>query len=237
MEDIGLKFIYNNVVNTKAVTVFWFFPNLFCAYLSMPLLAAIEKSKRLSVFTYAAVTGFLLNVVIPFFKSTIFTELSFPLSVIVVAYPVIYLVVGYLLSHYDCTPKWCMGIYISAAVALVVHMAGTYILSVNANTVVKTFKHLIVALPYASGIFCFFKSYGNKIMDTAAGKAVNYLKKYTFSIYLLHWFVMKLFLVLYPFDTTKLIYQLGMPLIIVPVCIVITEIMRRIPVVKYIVPQ
>ncbi len=73
-------------------------------------------------------------------------------------------------------------------------------------------------------------------MDTFVGRIVNFLKQYTFAIYLLHWFVMKTLLVLHPFNTRHLLYQLGMPLIIIPICIVITFILRKVPVVKQIVP-
>lgn len=117
------------------------------------------------------------------------------------------------------------------------HIFGTYHLSVAVGTVDKTFKNLIVAVPYASGIFLFFKKYGNKIMDTFVGSIVDCLKRYTFAIYLLHWFVMKLLLALYPFNTQSLIYSLGMPFLIVPICMVITMLLRKIPIVKYIVPQ
>lgn len=236
VEDLGLVYVYNSILNTTAVSVFWFFPPLFCTYLCIPLFAAVDKSKRLHVFTYVAVAGYLLNVFIPFFRGQFFSHLSFPFSVAVAAYPIIYPVVGYLLSHYDCPAVWKKIIYVSSAAALLVHIVGTYYLSIEADTVVKTFKDLIIAVPYACGIFCFFRTYGNRIMDTFVGRIVNFLKQYTFAIYLLHWFVMKTLLVLHPINTRHLIYQLGMPLIIIPICIAITFILRKVPVVKHIVP-
>ena len=237
LNDLGIKYVYNSIFNTSAVSVFWFFPVLFCVYLNLPLYAAVDKAKRLPVFSYIAVTGFLLNVLVPFFRGQFFQEWSFPFSVAVASYPVIYPVIGYLLSHYDCARPWRKIIYVSAAASLLAHIIGTYYLSMEAGSVVKTFKNLIVAVPYASGIFLFFKTYGNKIMDTFVGSIVDYLKKYTFVIYLLHWFVMKLLLTLYPFNTKSLFYSLGMPFLIVPICMVFTFILRKIPMVKHIVPQ
>lgn len=236
VEDIGLVYIYNSVLNTSAVSVFWFFPPLFCAYLCMPLFAAVDKSRRLQVFTYVAVAGYILNVFIPFFRNLFFSHLSFPFSLAIAGSPLVYLVIGYLLSHYDCPAAWKKTIYISAVVALIVHIVGTYYLSMEADSVVKTFKNLIVAVPYASGIFCFFRTYGNRIMDSFVGKIVDFLKRYTFAIYLLHWFVMKSLLLLYPFNTRQLIYQLGAPIMIIPICIAITFILRKIPILKHIVP-
>ena len=85
--------------------------------------------------------------------------------------------------------------------------------------------------------YLFFKNHGNKIMDGFIGKIVNYLKKYTFSIYLLHWFVMKGLNYLYPFNTKSIVYRLGMPFAIIPICIALTMLLRKLPIIRNIVPQ
>lgn len=101
----------------------------------------------------------------------------------------------------------------------------------------NTFKNPVISVPYAVGIFLLIKTYGNKIMNGIAGKAVNYLKKYTFSIYLLHWFVIMGLNQLYAFDTKSMFYRLGMPFVIIPICIALTAILRKLPIIKHIVPQ
>lgn len=73
-------------------------------------------------------------------------------------------------------------------------------------------------------------------MDGFVGKAVNVLKKYTFAIYLLHWFVIRSMQHFLVFDDTSLVYRLGGVLVIAPVCILVTKILQKVPLAKYLVP-
>ena len=211
---------------------------MIAAYISLPLLSAVDKSKKKATFTYLVVAGFVLGSVIPFVKEWLLPTLSFPFNVIVVGYPILYLLIGYLLAHYDCSAKWKYTIYAAAVVALILHIVGTYTLSMEAGKVVKKFKHLVVAVPYACGIFLVFKTYGNRLLDKFKWLAafVDWFKKYTFAVYLLHWFVIKVLGGLFTLNTKTLVYRLGMPFVIVPICVVVTMCVRKIPVIKRILP-
>ena len=233
---VGKRFLINSVADAQIVTYYWFFPRLFRAYLSIPLLAAVDRTRRKEVFTYLAVAGYLINVLIPFINSYFALELSFPLVIYGAYRYSLYLIVGYLLATYECSKGWTYAIYGGAVAAFLIHMAGTYFGSMEAGTVVRTFKDQIVDVPYAAGVFLFLKRNGNRLMEGIVGKIVDVLKNYTFAIYLLHWFViqgMKHFLV---FDDTSLVYRLGGVLVIAPVCILVAKILRKIPMTKYLVP-
>lgn len=43
--DIGKRYIVNSTFDASIVTVYWFFPSLFCVYLCMPLFTAVDKAK------------------------------------------------------------------------------------------------------------------------------------------------------------------------------------------------
>lgn len=234
---VGKRYILNSIADASVVSYYWFFPPLICAYLCMPLFAAVDKEKRKNVFTYLVVAGYFINSVIPFLKNLFSLDLSFPFSISVAGNPLIFILTGYLLSHYDCSQKQKRGIYALSAAALIVHIAGTYLLSMNAGTAVRTFKNPVISVPYAAGIFLFFKTYGNRIMNGIVGKVVQFVKRYTFSIYLLHWFVIKGLNYLYPFNVKSIGYRLGMPFFIIPMCILLTMVLRKLPVIKHIVPQ
>ncbi len=47
---LSFKLIFNGIVDTKFVTIYWFFIPLFIIYLIIPILSAIDKKKRSSVF-------------------------------------------------------------------------------------------------------------------------------------------------------------------------------------------
>ena len=234
---IGKKYIINSIFNASVVTHYWFFPPLFCVYLCMPLFTAVEKSKRRSTFLYLVFAGYFINTFIPFVKNLLSVDVSFPFSVYVISNNLLFTTTGYLLSHYEYTRKQKKCVYVMAGIALLAHIVGTYVVSMNAGTSMRTFKNIAISLPYASGIFLLVKTYGNKLMDGMIEKAVNFLKKYTFSIYLLHWFVLKTLNYLCPFDTRSIVYRLGMPFVVIPICIVLTMILRKVPIVKHLVPQ
>ncbi|MBO5460728.1 MAG: acyltransferase, partial [Ruminococcus sp.] len=115
---------------------------------------------------------------------------------------------------------------------------GTWKLSVEAGYIVETFKGdtNIPCILYAVGVFVFFRENGNRIMEGKAGKAIEKLAKYTFSVYLMHWFVIDVLVRLFDINTLSIIYRLVAPFIIVPICILATLVLRKIPLIRHIVP-
>ena len=120
------------------------------------------------------------------------------------------------------------------------HIIGTYYLSIKEGEIIQAFKGYtnVPAILYATGIFIFFKDYGNKIMKKIS-KIINFLSKYTFSTYLIHFFIMDILTILLKkinILNTSLLYRLLGPFIVIPIAILITIILRKIKVVKNIVP-
>lgn len=75
-------------------------------------------------------------------------------------------------------------------------------------------------------------------MNTKFAGIVHFVKKYTFSIYLLHFYVIEVFneyfgLVNY---RTSIIYRLGMPFIVIPITIILTALIRKLRVGKKVLP-
>ncbi len=44
--DVTPQYLINGISQTTIINLYWFFPPLFCVYLSMPLLAAVRKEKK-----------------------------------------------------------------------------------------------------------------------------------------------------------------------------------------------
>lgn len=76
----SLKGLVNGVLGTSIVGIYWFFPVLFCVYLTLPLFAAVAREKRKSVFTYLAVAGFVVNSLVPFILKVFSIDLRWPFS-------------------------------------------------------------------------------------------------------------------------------------------------------------
>jgi len=151
-----------------------------------------------------------------------------------------YALIGYVLANVELENWKRYIIYIIGIVGLFVHIYGTQILSFAEGKIVQTFKgyNNVQCILYSIAIFLFFKKNSHILMANSIVKNfVMLINKYSFCIYLLHWFVIKMLLYIFPIDTRSIVYRIGSPWIIIPVCIVISFLLRKIPFVKAIVPS
>lgn len=237
--DLTPLFIYNGIVGTSFVSIYWFFPSLFCIYLAIPLFAAIEKKLRKEIYSYLAVTGFLLNFAVPLIRNVLLPEASWTISISVVSGNLIYIVIGYLLNEYELSTKVRERIYIFAIIGFCIHLIGTYIVSVQAGEVLRTFKGYSSApcIMYSAGIFVWFKYNGDKLKKSRIiSKVIDFIAPYTFGIYLLQWFIYKAMTYFMDINIKSIVYRLGAPFLIIPISICIIKIIKKIPILKYIMP-
>jgi surface polysaccharide O-acyltransferase-like enzyme len=239
-DEMNLKYIYQGMTGSTIVNIYWFFNALFVLYLSMPLFAAVEHKKRKLVYTYLVCVGGILNIIIPFLKTVFSLDLNTPYSVTVVSDVLIWVPLGWLLHNCEMKQRTKYIIYILAMLGLGCHIFGTYNLSIKAGEIVKTYKGFQNApsLLYSVGIFIFLKDIGTRIMsqDNVMARIIKFIGKYTFAIYLMQFLLLTMFSSLSCIDTKSIIYRLGAPFIMIPIIICITYFMRKIPILKHIVP-
>lgn len=238
INQINLKFIYQGICNSKLVSIFWFFGPLFIIYLCMRLFGAIDKSKRKEIFTYLVILGGILNILIPFLFAVFWPDLTFPYSIRAVGGYLYWIRLGWILDNTEFTGKQRCMIYLGAIVGLVLHIVGTYNLSMEAGKIVETYKgyeNLPSGL-YAAGMFVFLKQVGLKCMNGKKGRFINWLGKYTFPIYLIQVFLLWEVRYNTSIDVRSITYRLGAPFVMIPIIIIFTACLRKIPIVKNIVP-
>lgn len=242
-ENINLKYVFNGILKTSFVSIYWFFPVLFCVYLCMPLFASVYKAKRKEVFEYLLIVGFICNILIPFINKVFNLNFVWPFSVSVISGYLFYVILGAYLSHYEI-PKYAVyAIYGLSILGLALHMVGTYVLSMDQGKIVTTFKDYtrLPCIMYSGGIFLFFMRNSDKIMKGKVERIFQFLSKYTFALYLMHYYIMDvlshIFKVYLNIPTTSLIYRLGTPVIIVIIVLIITAVIRKIKFLRWIVPN
>ncbi len=239
IEDISLKYIINGLANCSFNSVYWFFWPLFCIYACIPLLAAVPKEKRRSLFTYFAVAGFIVNGLVPFVIRVFKLDIQWPLSISVASEALLYIFIGYLLKEFEAKLWHRLCIYAAALVALGFYSYGTQVLSFEAGKIIDTFKgsNNVTSICYAAGIFMLFKQVGNRIMELKwLNKAVSLLKDYTFCVYLMHMPILLAIEGVFGFDTRSIFWRVGGFVVIIPICMAITWLMRKIPVIRKIAP-
>ncbi len=240
LETLSVRFLIDGIINTKIIDIYWFFIPLFCVYLCIPLLASISEEKKKKTFQYLIVICLMINHIIPFIKAIWNVQTEWPFRVYVGMGNIIFLIIGYYINNYEI-PGYCRKIiYILAAFGLLAQIWGTYYLSMHAGMIITTYKGYenLPSLLYASGIFLFFKYHGDKIWknNTWVWNVIKNLSRYTFAIYLLHYYVIDIMKRVFVIDERSIVFRLGAPFIVIPICVVIAKLLRKIPVVRNIIP-
>ena len=237
--DLSLPYVINGILTTKFNTIYWFFPPLFCVYAVIPLFAAVPQDKKRSLFTYLAIAGFAANMLVPFLIRWLELPLTWPFEVRVASSYLLYVLVGYLISRYDMPRFVRYGVYLLALGGLLGYTYGTQQLSFEAGKIVDFYKGAtnVTAVCYGVGVFLFLRQIGNRLMACRPiGKVVGVLKGYTFPLYLLHMPVIWELRRLLPINKYSILWRLGGVLLIVPLCMGVTWLIRKIPLVRKILP-
>ncbi len=226
------------ILNNQVVGVYWFFTSLFCVYLCIPLFSAVQKEIRLRVFQYLIAATLVFNIALPFITSVFPFGYWNPLSVDVTSGYLFFVLVGYVLNKQTLEKKWRMVSYALGVVGFLLQLVGTYVSSMEAGYVVTTFKEYtnLPSVMYSIAIFTFMKEVSGRIKSENVWRFINWAGKYTFAIYLIHWFVMVVLQRLLDLNVYSILYRLGFPVIVCGLCILIAWVMRKIPVIKKFVP-
>ena len=239
ISSIDLTYIINGLLNGSLVQVYWFFIPLFCIYLSIPVFAAIPDDKKKDILTYVCSLTFILNILIPFLISVFNLKINYTISIAVGGGSLFFALTGYLLHKYEISKKYRIILYILAIMGFLMHFLGTYYLSTSAGEVIKTYKGFtnIPSVLYSLGIFVFIKYDIIKLMKfNIIKKIVGFLDFYTFGIYLIHWYLLQFLIRTFNINNTSIIYRLFAPLIVLVLSVIIIYLIRKIPIIKKIVP-
>lgn len=231
---LGIRSVISMVLTTKIVGIYWFFIPLFAVYLSIPVLSSIPKTSRNTIFKYITAVSFCTISLFPFLCSLLGIQYNGALSLPVGGGYILYVVLGYLLANTDLDRRQRGLIYILSIIGLMMHICGTYYLSVRSGEIVQTFKGYlnVPCVLYSTGIFVLFKYHFDWLKRTDISK----LSKYSFPVYILHYFVMDFFTGHFSINTYSIYYRVFFPFVIISICVAFTYLIRKIPYLKNILP-
>lgn len=239
-EDITLQWVIQSLIRTdNIIYMFWFFGALFVFYLLMPLIASIKKEHKLTVFKYLIIILFVVNITFFYILRLYGPEMYMIDSVDAGLGNIIVVFLGYYIYKRPPSTLDKIFIYILAVLGLLAHMVGTYILSFRSGQIDMLFKGYsnFPSILYSVGIFVLLKDIAVKIGNIKwMKKFFEILGKYTFAVYLIHWFIIQTTNLLIDINPFSLVYRLLFPLLIYAVIIPVTWCLRKIPVIRKIVP-
>lgn len=140
---------------------------------------------------------------------------------------------------YPPQPKQRILLYLLSIVGFLGICIGTYAVSAKAGMIVRTFKGYYTPLSYlyAVGVFVFLRQFGQRISETRVAPLFQRFSKYSMAIYLLHYFVMRIIRSLLGLNPNTIFYSLAAPLWVIPISVLITIVIRKIPVLSRVLPE
>ena len=235
--ESGWRTFVSDIVNCKIEPVYWFFIPLFAVYLSIPVIACLKENRK--ILWYMAVAALVINSLLPSLFSYLDLTWNYSLSMQTVGGLLIFTILGYLFSVTEFTKKQSVIIYFLAISAVLLKFVGTVIFSYEKGALDKTFYGYTsyIAVLQACGVFLFFKR--SKIIKRIGEKKkistiISKISSCSFGVYLMH-------MILYRFFARYIAefhweWRLIVPFVIYTGCLLVTYLLKKIPVVKYIVP-
>lgn len=240
-EDTKVTFwdMVDYVMNSKCMGVYWFFPAIFTVYLALPVLSAIPNELRKSVFAYGAVYGALSISVFPFLFGLKGIAYNGDLRAAVFGGYLLYVIIGYLLYNYEIEKRWRVLIYFLGILGWFMMFWFGWHRSYAAGYVDNTFGGYLnpPCLMMAVALFVFFKYLNvEKIADTIFGKIISKISKYSFAVYIIHFYIMKAIVDLLGVDMNLLSWKLYGVILVYAVAFLTAALLKKIPFVEKLLP-
>ena len=254
LSELSVGFVLQSIFRASIIEIYWFFPALFFVYLSIVFVSCVKEDKRKIVYGAVCAAYFSLCSILPFAADQgggILPESVRRFLLLFRNWPlhdwvgyVCYAMAGYWLSKYCLSKTAARCIYICSIIGLLAHLCGTQVLSDQAGEIIQSFKGYlnVPCICYVLGLFLFFRNYGNRFMQNRiVGCAAEWLERYTFGIYLVHFYVIQVmrnyvFEAVLGIPYTSLVYRLLVPVLTIGISVIVIRVIRAMPGGKWIVP-
>ena len=244
ISDLSVKYVITAFLDGDAVdNVYWFFPALFCVYLAIPIMAAIPKSRKKQIYSYLIIVCFVLNILIPFLLRIFRVDYQFPLFLSVGSGYLFLVIAGYLLHQYELKPAFRYLLYVLGVLGLLAQIFGTKILSFQAGMIIDTYKGYVnvPCIFYSAAVFVLVKTIIQKLQGKGKieklDRVIARCSKYTLALYLIHWYFIRIMMRFLPIDERSIVFRLLAPIVAIALSVLLTMLLRKIPVIKRIVPE
>lgn len=242
-KNFNLLNFANSFIYGKIETVYWFFSLIIYLYCLIPVLSVLTQKEEYRKTMWGIVVFIFLiqSVLQPILKMI---HIPFPTILNYMtgqnAY-IIYLLLGYLLSTTNLNKKRRLIAYTLAIMAIITRYTYTMFTSINTGKLNQdswgytAFTGLFLAV----GIFIFiqnidWKNIFNKLKINP--KNISKLTSCSFGVYLIHILIRSKIILFLGINTQSYFSRLIFPIILYAICVMIVYIIKKIPILKRIVP-
>ena len=237
--DVTLKNVITWLLNGSYYSVYWFFAPLFACYAAIPVLASVEKERRVKLFAYMAALSFVTLCVMPMFSRWTGIKWNAELNTAVSAGYLIYPLLGYVLSRVEVAKKWRLFAYLLGVGGTVLRMVMTWKLSARIGYVDYSYGTYLnfPCVLQTMAVFLFVKQC--RFENEKLNRIVRRLSQASFTVYLAHKFVMDIldrFAVEPAFIADTWLHPVLWPFAVYGICTLVHAAGKKIPVVKRVFP-
>ena len=222
------------IFNFKVESVYWFFGELFAAYLAIPVLSAIRKERRL--LWYVALLYFIFLGWVPILKTWL--HFSWLYKEPSLGNLTGFVVLGYLLSTEELSGKQRRWLYVLGAAGLLLRFFYTWhfsLLSGVTDTSIKGYSRFHSVL-YACAVFVLaLRIPWARILPGWLKKALPALSGCSFGVFLIHRMVMRYEMAWLGLGNSDLVWRLPCILLTYCLSLLIVAGIKKIPILKVIV--
>ena len=237
LQEYTIRAILETLVNYKCVPTFYFFPEIISMYLVMPVLSLLTGNRK--ILWYIVFTIFLLQSLLPAVLGMVGISLDM-LWGTGFSTRVLYIVIGYLLATEIVRGGVRWAIYFLAIFGATFRYTYIYFFSKRAGELNTLFfdSSLFPGVLLAVGVFVLFQNIFGKIKVSEGVKmGIKEISGCTFGIYIIHIsFIMPVERIILGMENDSLAWRTVMILVTYIVSLIAVWIMKRIPVIRELVP-
>lgn len=227
-------------INCSYFQIYWFFIPLFACYLSIPVFSVLAQKESRNLMWFVVVYSFISYSIIPFISRVYGVNINSNLLSPVGGGYILYVVLGYLLGTAEVTKNKRIIIYMLGIFGFFCHFLGTLFLSPidRVNDLFKGYLNFPCVL-YSVSVFIFVKytNFSKLFKHSGFVKIFNLVKSCSLPIYLIHGFFVYYIIPNLGFVRTgSTVYRILGPIIIIGISISVTLILRRVSLLKRILP-
>lgn len=243
---LSFKGVINNFITGSIFWHFWFFYAIIMLYILAPIVKSFVSKASKEILIYTLVIWFLMASIIPLLQLVFNINFNVSIKISFIGSCVGYYILGYFLNKYELGKKFEFMSYVCAIISFIFTPLATYYLTKINGGIVNTFFYDYFAFNVvlqSIAIFLFFKSINwSKLLRKVKGSIrwITELSKSSFGIFVVHYIVLnELFRFGGIFDlyTTNSFYRVPITDIVVfIISFLLIFILRKIPIIKKIVP-
>ncbi|MEG0757985.1 MAG: acyltransferase, partial [Raoultibacter sp.] len=225
-------------MNNSIEPIYWFFFAIISLTLAMPVLSLLADNRK--ILWYMTGVAFLLSGVAP----TLFGALHIPwtgaFNIPVAGGYVMYALLGYLVATGDVPKKYRIAIYVAAIACFALRYGYTYISSYNlgfTDRFLFDYYGFYAVFP-ALAVFLLFK-YKNweSPFFLKHAKAITTISGLSFGVYLIHKIILDEIIVgQFGLEYDRILMRIICPIVLYLVSLLIVYLIKKIPILKNIVP-